>query len=31
MPIYQGGKAKIGKEIAKQIEIFEDTIGYKGQ
>ena len=31
MPIYQGGKAKIGKEIAKQIEMVEDIIGYQGQ
>lgn len=31
MPIYQGGKAKIGKEIANQIEMFEDKVNYKGQ
>lgn len=31
MPIYQGGKAKIGKEIAKQIEMIENNIGFKGR
>lgn len=31
MPIYQGGKAKIGKEIAEFIEMMEDVLEWEGQ
>lgn len=31
MPIYQGGKAKIGREIANCIEIIEDILEWQGE